>query len=107
MSWPGWLYHLSDPRDRWRGEDKQVHLFAVAFVMAVYGLAAAIIVSLAIEGAQALLWMSLTPTKRMLIEDGKLPWPFFHDRASLKDLIADAAGIVLYIILARLRQLGL
>ena len=97
MSWPTWLYRLSDPRDRWRGEDKQVHLFGAAFAAAEFNVPVAIALILLVELVEAALWMSLTATKRMLIEDGKVPWPFFHDRASLKDVLAGIVGILLHL----------
>lgn len=102
VRWPAWLYRLDDSRDAWRGEDKQVHVLGIALAAVLYGPWVALIVGVVVEVIQALLWMSLTPTKRMLIEDGKLAWPWMHDRASLKDLVADVAGIALAAVLLRI-----
>lgn len=98
MNWPTWIYRLNDTRDSWKGNDKEAHFFGGAFV---YMLAAAhtahpvafvVLAILAVEAIEAVLWQSLTAERRNRIVMGVDPWPFMHDRASLKDIIAGAIG---------------
>lgn len=99
MKWPAWLYRPGDERDdeldRWDGPDKSSHVGWTAYAYTLFGLWGAIALSLFVEFLEALLWMRLPGWKceALLRGDAGHKWPFFHDRASLKDLGADAVGI--------------
>lgn len=90
-----WLYALSDPRDTWDGSDKQAHLFGAAFVTCVVGWKLAVLASIAVEVIEVVRWLRLSAHRRDVVERGIAPWPVLTDRVSLKDLGADAVGILL------------
>lgn len=90
-----WLYGLRDPRDQWLGVDKEAHLFGAAFAACAFGWPLAVLASLAIEAVEVVRWMRLGSIRQAMVERGAVPWPVLTDRVSLKDLAADALGILL------------
>lgn len=103
--WPSWLYTLRDPLDRWTAIDKVAHLFGTAFVYDHLGLIGAVTAALLVEVIEAARWVDLSVNDRHGILSGAVAWPWLCDRASLKDLMADALGIGLAIAVSFLRGL--
>lgn len=88
-----WLYSWRDPADSWRGEDKVAHAFGAAFAACVAGPVVAVLASVLVEAVEVWRWSRLTAAQHLAIKGGQRPWPWLTDRVSLKDLLADAAGI--------------
>ena len=99
MKWPAWLtlpvwvYRLKDPLDPWRREDKAVHVGWSAWAMSLtrgQPLLARwiilIVLGLVVEGVQVVRWIAWQR------RGGTGKWPFFTDKASVKDMVANLAG---------------
>lgn len=98
MPWPRWLYTLTDPLDRWFGDDKIGHWFGAGFtkcksmdlllnrlhcspsVAAIASWFGVVVVILLVELVEVERW------QKWQGKGAPSPWPWMNDKVSLKDI---------------------
>lgn len=94
-----WLYSLTDPLDRWFGDDKASHWLGAAFAMCKarellarwhFSLAvswfAVVFVILLVELIEVRRW------EQWQAKGAPAPWPWMTDKVSLKDILWGLLG---------------